>query len=71
MTMDSPAWTVVREVSMENYEKVVRYVRRTVTVVAFGIFVIVMVIYLEWLKRSKEITAEADARAARRFAHSA
>jgi sigma-B regulation protein RsbU (phosphoserine phosphatase) len=49
--MDSPAWTVVREVSMENYEKVVRYVRRTVTVVAFGIFVIVMVIYLVWLKR--------------------
>ena len=51
MTMDSPAWTVVREVSMESYEQVVRYVRRTVTVVASGIFLIVMALYILWLKR--------------------
>ena len=51
MTMASPAWTVVREVSMESYEQVVRYVRRTVTIVASGIFLIVMALYILWLKR--------------------
>ena len=50
MTMDSPAWTVVREVSMDNYEQVVHQVRRAVSITAGVVFLIALVIYEIWLK---------------------
>ena len=45
MKMDSPAWTVVREVSMDNYEQVVHQVRRAVSITAGIVFLIALVIY--------------------------
>ena len=51
MTMDSPAWTLVREVSMENYERVIRGVRGTVAVLSGTVFLIAFGFYELWLKR--------------------
>ena len=51
MTMDSPAWTVVREVSMESYEQVVHKVRRSIIVIGGAVFLIGLAIYWLWLKR--------------------
>ena len=50
-TMDSPNWTVVREVSMENYEQVVRRVRRSIILLGGAVFLIGMTVYWLWLKR--------------------
>ena len=50
-TMTSPEWTLVREVSMESYERVIRGVRRSVAVVAGAVFLIAMAIYRFWLKK--------------------
>ena len=51
MTMDSPPWTLVREVPMENYEQVSTGVRNTVWIVAGVVFVIALIIYEIWLKK--------------------
>ena len=51
MTMDSPDWTIVREVSMENYAEVNRGVRRSVAILAGIVFLIALAIYELWLKR--------------------
>ena len=51
MAMTSPAWTVVREISMENYEQVVRRVRRAIVLIAGVVFLIALTIYRLWLKR--------------------
>lgn len=51
MKMDSPAWTVVREVSMANYEQVVQSVRRSVALIAGAVFLIGTAFYYLWLKR--------------------
>lgn len=51
MTMESPDWTLVREVSMENHEQVVSRVRLTVVIVAGVVFLIALAIYHLWLKK--------------------
>lgn len=50
MAMDSPAWTVVREVSMESYEHVVRGVRRSIILIGSAVFLIGLAIYWLWMK---------------------
>ncbi|MDO5133083.1 MAG: PP2C family protein-serine/threonine phosphatase [Eubacteriales bacterium] len=50
MTMTSPAWTLVREVSMESYEQLIRGIRRTVCILAGLVFLIALAIYRLWLK---------------------
>ena len=50
-TMASPAWTVVRVVSMENYEEVIHGVRSSVGILAAIVFLIALAIYELWLKR--------------------
>ena len=49
--MTSPDWTLVQEVSMENYEQVVRRVRRTVWITASLIFLVALLLYELWLRR--------------------
>ena len=51
MTMESPSWTLVREVSMEKYEQVIRGVRGSVAALAGIIFLIALAIYELWLKK--------------------
>ena len=51
MAMESPAWTLVREVSMEDYERVIRGVRSSVAVLAGAVFLAALVLYELWLKR--------------------
>ena len=51
MTMVSPDWTLVREVSMDNYEQVVSRVRGTVWLVAGAVFLVALVLYRLWLKK--------------------
>ena len=51
MTMDSPSWTLVREVSMENYEKVVQKVRILISVFGGLVLLASLAIYDFWLKR--------------------
>ena len=51
MTMESPAWTLVREVSMEDYEKVIRGVRSSVGLLAGAVFLIALALYELWLKK--------------------
>ena len=50
-TMTSPEWTLVREVSMENYDKVIRGVRSSVAALAGIVFLIALAIYELWLKK--------------------
>ena len=49
--MDSPAWTLVRRVSMESYEQVVNRVRNAVWILAGLVLLFALVIYRLWLKR--------------------
>ena len=51
MTMESPDWTLVREVSMEDYERVIRGVRSSVALLAGVIFLAALAIYELWLKK--------------------
>ena len=51
MTMDSPAWTIIREISMENYEQVVQRVRRSIILIGGAVFLIGLTIYWLWMKR--------------------
>ena len=51
MTMSSPAWTLVREVSMESFEEVIRGVRRSVWAVAGLVFLLGLAIYHFWLRQ--------------------
>ena len=51
MVMDSPAWTLIREVPMDNYERVSSGVRRTVWILAVVVFAIALIIYELWLKK--------------------
>lgn len=51
MTMTSPSWTVVREVSMENYEQVVRRVRGSILLIAGVVLLIAIAIYRLWLRK--------------------
>ena len=51
MTMKSPDWTLVREVSMANYEQVIHRVRTTVCLIAGLVFLIALALYRLWLKK--------------------
>ena len=51
MTMTSPDWTVVREVSMENDEQVIRRVRSTVCLIGGAVLLIALAVYRLWLKK--------------------
>ena len=51
MTMTSPAWTVVRQISMENYQQVVHRVRRAIILLAGAVFLVALAVYHLWLKR--------------------
>ena len=51
MTMTSPDWTLVREVSMEDYQLVISHVRRTVIIVAGVVLLIALAFYRLWLKK--------------------
>ena len=51
MTMDSPAWTIIREISMANYEQVVQRVRRSIILIGGAVFLIGLTIYWLWMKR--------------------
>ena len=51
MTMDSPDWTIIREISMEEYEQVVQRVRHSLILIGGAVFLIGMTIYWLWLKR--------------------
>ena len=50
-TMTFPEWTLIREVSMENYEQAIRQIRRTVFLVAFVVLLIALGFYRMWLKK--------------------
>ena len=50
MTLTSPDWTLVREVSMGNYEQVIRHVRRAIFLIALVVFLIALTLYRLWLK---------------------
>ena len=51
MTMTSPDWTLVREVSMEDNQQVIRRVRGAISLIAIVVLLIAMVIYQLWLKK--------------------
>ena len=51
MTMTSPPWTLVREVTMENYEQVIHGVRNSVAILAALVFLVALGIYEIWLKK--------------------
>ena len=51
MTLESPGWTMTREVSMDEYERVVSGVRRSVAVAAGIIFLVALVVYELWLRK--------------------
>ena len=51
MAMDSPPWTLVREVSMEGYERLVSGVSVSMTVLGGAVLLMVVVVYQLWLKR--------------------
>ena len=50
MTMSSPDWTIVREVSMEDYEQLIRRVRGTICVIGTVVLLIALALYRLWLK---------------------
>ena len=51
MTLTSPQWTLVREVSMGNYEQVIRRVRRAIFFIALVVFLIALTLYRLWLRK--------------------
>ena len=51
MTLDSPAWTLVREVSMEDYERMVLRVKHYVWIGAALLILAALVLYRLWLKK--------------------
>ena len=50
-TMTSPAWILVREISMEKYEAVIREVRLTVGILGIITFIVALAVYELWLKK--------------------
>ena len=51
MTMTDPAWTLVREVSMESYEQLILRVQRVIAVIGAVVLLIALAIYRFWLKK--------------------
>lgn len=50
MAMTSPDWTMVREVSVEENEQVIRGVRKSIWVLSTVVLLIALAIYRLWLK---------------------
>ena len=51
IAMTSPNWLLVREISMENYEQVIRQVRTGIFIISVLILLIALAIYRLWLKK--------------------
>ena len=51
MTMESPAWTLVREVSMESYERLIAGIRLSAAIFGAAIILVALVAYILWLKK--------------------
>ena len=51
MAMTSPDWTMVREVSVEENEQVIRGVRRSIWILSTVVLLIALAIYRLWLKK--------------------
>ena len=51
MKMEDPAWTLVRKVSMENYEKMSSDVMRTIAILGGLVALIALALYDLWLKK--------------------
>ena len=51
MQMSSPAWTLIRKVSMENYERVIGGVRASVIALGGIILLVALILYEAWLRR--------------------
>ena len=51
IAMTSPNWLLVREISMENYEQVIRQVRTASCIIGSLILLIALAIYRLWLKK--------------------
>ena len=51
MQMSSPAWTLVRKVSMENYERVIGGVRAFAIALGGIILLVALILYEAWLRR--------------------
>ena len=49
--LENPEWTLVREVSMENYEELILRVRRMIWITGGVIFLIALGLYQLWLRR--------------------
>ena len=50
-TFDSPAWTLVREVSMQSLEKVISNVKTFTAIFGGGLLLVVLFVYELWQKR--------------------
>ena len=51
MTMTSPPWTLIREVSMESYEQAVQRIRLSLWIFISAIILMVLALYQMWLKK--------------------
>ena len=51
MTMESPAWTLVREVAMEDYEKLINGMRDSTAILGFIVLAVGLGLYELWLKK--------------------
>ena len=51
IAMTSPNWLLVREISMENYEQMIRQVRTAICIISVLILLIALAIYRLWLKK--------------------
>ena len=50
-TMTSPAWTLVREVSMESDEQMIRRIRSMISLIAGVVLLLALALYRLWLKK--------------------
>ena len=51
MTMPSTNWLLIREISMENYEQVIRQVRTAIFIIGGLILLIALTLYRLWLRK--------------------
>ena len=51
MTMESPSWTLVRKVQMDDYEQLIHRVRGTIWLIASVVLLIAIGLYRLWLRK--------------------
>ena len=51
MTMEAPAWTLVRKISMESYEKTVLGVTRSIAIFSGMVLLIALIVYELWMRQ--------------------